>query len=87
VGRYGGEEFVFILPGTGEAESQLVAERIRKMIADHDWPLAPVTASFGIATWSGEDAQTILVNTDIALYAAKNSGRNRVVHRWRMASY
>jgi diguanylate cyclase (GGDEF)-like protein len=80
-GRYGGEEFVFILPETSESEAVSAAERLRKVIAGHNWQIAPVTASFGLATWTGEDAQTLLAGADLALYGAKRAGRNRVVHR------
>jgi diguanylate cyclase (GGDEF)-like protein len=80
VARYGGEEFALLLPNTGVAGSIEAAERTCTAIAQHNWELAPITASFGIATWNGEDAKSLLSKADTALYAAKAAGRNRVCH-------
>ncbi len=87
VGRIGGEEFLAILPESDEASATGAAERLRSAIAAH--PLAvgktlvSVTVSVGVAVaHSDSTAQTIEANlaaVDSALYAAKNSGRNRVV--------
>jgi two-component system chemotaxis response regulator CheY len=82
VARYGGEEFVVILPGTGAAGAVEAAERLRMAIAGRDWPLRPVTASFGAAT-SGldtPDAATLVDRADRALYLSKEAGRNRTIH-------
>ena len=87
VARYGGEEFCAVLPGTSKAEAMIVAERIRVEIecesfADEmDIPLRRITASVGVATFP-EDGKTFteLVHaSDVALYSAKASGRNRTV--------
>jgi len=84
-GRYGGEEFVVLLPETGVVAAQQAAERIRITIAKK--PIAttkgavPVTISLGVAsTQVNLDMQVeqILDMADQALFAAKKSGRNRV---------
>jgi diguanylate cyclase (GGDEF)-like protein/PAS domain S-box-containing protein len=80
VTRYGGEEFGLLLPATGVTGSIRAAERCRRAIESAPWRLRPITASFGVATWEGEDAQTILVRADLALYTAKQAGRNCVRH-------
>jgi diguanylate cyclase (GGDEF)-like protein len=88
VGRYGGEEFVVILPATAAEGAQVVADRIRERVAslairsDKDQPV-PVTISIGQATfgdgWRSRDLAELLAAADGALYNAKKSGRNRVV--------
>jgi len=90
-GRYGGEEFIALLPETAIAEARLVAERIRCNIQDKDLLFDDrqirVTASLGIYNFdSFEDAEDvagqpideIIDKADKALYSAKNGGRNRV---------
>ncbi|MBB5056019.1 diguanylate cyclase (GGDEF)-like protein [Granulicella aggregans] len=86
VGRYGGEEFLLILPNC-EIESALVrGEQLRAAVQSaHIWDgdtLLQVTASFGVASVlsSHDDAETVIRAVDAALYRAKNSGRNCVVH-------
>ena len=85
--RYGGEEFCLILPGTSKKESLFVAERLRRSIeadifpGETNLPLGRLTVSLGIAAYP-EDGESIhdLVNAaDLALYRAKNLGRNRTV--------
>jgi len=78
--RWGGEEFVLLLPHCGSAEALRVAEKLRALVADPPFPLAgQVTASFGLAQWRPhEHLDTWLKRADDALYAAKAAGRNRV---------
>jgi diguanylate cyclase (GGDEF)-like protein len=82
VGRYGGEEFVLLLPETDKAAAIGLAERLRKGIAAMAVGKLPkTTMSMGIATFP-EDGRTpdeLLRKADAALYAAKEKGRNRVV--------
>jgi diguanylate cyclase (GGDEF)-like protein len=82
VGRYGGEEFLILLPDTGKQQARLVAEKVRSAVAAialSNLDL-PVTASLGGATLPDDcgDADTLIRAADRALYAAKGAGRNRV---------
>jgi diguanylate cyclase (GGDEF)-like protein len=87
VTRYGGEEFCLVLPGTAKMESIFVAERIRRGIekesfaGEEDLPSGRLTASIGISSFPEDGQSTIpLINSaDIALYQAKDQGRNRIV--------
>jgi diguanylate cyclase (GGDEF)-like protein len=79
LGRWGGEEFLALLEGTSAAEALTVADRCRRMLAADDAE-PPVTASFGVATvQAGETMTDLLRRADLALYEAKQRGRNRVV--------
>lgn len=82
VGRYGGEEFLLLLPATSMAQATALAERLRERLqALQSLPPGepPVTASFGLAAWrAGESAADLVRRADQALYRAKGSGRNRV---------
>ncbi|MBI5039738.1 MAG: GGDEF domain-containing protein, partial [Gammaproteobacteria bacterium] len=81
--RYGGEEFVMILRNTTLNGARLLADRIRRKVEKLECqgkrkPIT-MTVSAGVATLeSGETAQKLFERADTALYAAKNSGRNRV---------
>ncbi|CAA7625074.1 Diguanylate cyclase with hemerythrin-like metal-binding domain-containing protein [Magnetospirillum sp. SS-4] len=81
LGRWGGEEFVIIMPNSGLMIASLLAERIRAAMAAHSFPQAGgVTASFGVAECRRDESwETWLERADAALYAAKKAGRNRVV--------
>jgi two-component system, cell cycle response regulator len=85
--RYGGEEFVIVMPETDMAVAAMVAERLRRRIAADPFAIQqgarniPVTISIGIAAVRGRDdsAAALLKRADQALYRAKRDGRNRVV--------
>jgi len=84
-GRYGGEEFVVVLPATDLAGGMTQAERIRQTIAGEgvaaSGKLVEVTCSIGVCSWPASgpgDAPLLIHGADEALYQAKRSGRNRV---------
>jgi diguanylate cyclase (GGDEF)-like protein/putative nucleotidyltransferase with HDIG domain/PAS domain S-box-containing protein len=80
--RYGGDEFVIILPDTETQGAVEAAERLRVAIEAYPWPLRPVTGSFGATTLHAglTSAQELIAQADRALYAGKARGRNRVAH-------
>ena len=85
VGRYGGEEFMAVLPGTGIEGAAQAGERICQAIARVPVPFGqeaiPVTCSIGCAAFSNastEDVNALIQSADRALYRAKLAGRNRV---------
>jgi diguanylate cyclase (GGDEF)-like protein len=87
VGRFGGEEFVVLLPGITQPDIGRVAERIRRAISALNVPAGQLTitglsASIGIAVYptAGTSLQRLLDAADTALYHAKATGRNKVVH-------
>jgi two-component system cell cycle response regulator len=85
--RYGGEEFVVVMPDTSPEVAAAVAERLRASIEDNGFTLKSageelkVTASFGIASRQSSvlTPDQLMKQADLALYEAKNTGRNRVV--------
>lgn len=82
IGRYGGEEFAVVFPGTDAATARKVIEEIRQRFAEILHPVQPedlsCTFSCGIAELSGnDDGKTLSKNADQALYSAKQTGRNR----------
>ena len=82
-GRYGGEEFLLVLPDTPGDTATRLLDRLRAIIADLDWsafsPGMQVTVSAGVTTLRpDETADTFLARADGALYAAKARGRNRI---------
>jgi len=87
VARFGGEEFAVLLPNTSLQGAESVAENIRKFFAQamlktsaSTTPLGTLTVSIGVARYrSGEPPEQFVKRCDQALYAAKKSGRNRIV--------
>jgi diguanylate cyclase (GGDEF)-like protein len=83
VGRYGGEEFLLILPGSGFAGARIRAEDLRIAVETayiHDGKHEiPITASFGVASGFTRDHEALIQTADAALYRAKGDGRNCVV--------
>lgn len=84
LGRYGGEEFLLILPDTAKDQAVRTLDRLRLMISKLDWAATSgkmyPTLSAGICEIREEDlAEDILARADIALYRAKDTGRNRVI--------
>jgi diguanylate cyclase (GGDEF)-like protein len=83
--RYGGEEFVVLLNNTDHKAPVLVAERIRQALeaepVDLEGELLTVTVSIGLSVYKHHDSEeSLFERADQALYEAKNSGRNQVVH-------
>ncbi|MBO1910929.1 GGDEF domain-containing protein, partial [Microvirga sp. 3-52] len=93
VGRYGGEEFVFILPGMSKRDAKLLAEQIRSEVESYAFQVYPslnnqsapvllsITVSIGVsnAPEDADEAKILLSNADRSLYmGAKQAGRNRV---------
>ena len=80
LGRWGGEEFLLILPNSALTNAVELAERIRCELAKHNFPdIHKITASFGVAVYQqGEKWEHWLHRTDMALYRAKAMGRDRV---------
>lgn len=87
--RWGGEEFVVILPDCNLNEAAIVAERIRAAIADHQFPMLSrnVTVSLGVAErYENESLDELLYQADTALYSAKTQGKNQVVKAYGRAN-
>ncbi len=86
-GRYGGEEFVLLMPHTTGEEALVVAERLRKTIEETNMGVpTKITATFGVSWFDPEnpdfDLDQILLRADKALYYGKRIGKNRVVPSW-----
>jgi len=86
MGRYGGEEFLIVLPGCGESNAASVAERLRRCVADDPIDtsegMISITLSLGAASTlkaRAPEAEALIRAADAALYRAKEMGRNRVV--------
>ncbi len=86
VGRYGGEEFLVVLPGCDQASALKIAERIRERIAGepvvHGGAPVDISASLGVTVCCNDPGHAsvtgLLSTADDALYRAKRTGRNRV---------
>ncbi|MCA1772490.1 MAG: diguanylate cyclase [Halomonas sp.] len=78
--RWGGEEFMVLIPETTRDQALQLADKLRQLIADTPFPsVEHITASFGVVEIDNESAVDIIKRIDRALYEAKRSGRNRVV--------
>lgn len=80
LGRWGGEEFMMILPATTLNQATAIAERLRQTVADNLFDdIEHCSASFGVTTYQDpEEEQTMMQRVDSALYRAKDHGRNRI---------
>ncbi len=80
-GRWGGEEFIIIVPQLEAEKAVSFADKLRGMIESHDFEtLGTVTCSFGVAQWhEDETIEQTMQNADNAMYIAKKSGKNRVI--------
>ncbi len=83
IGRYGGEEFLVILPGLQPEQAARIAENIRRSIQAYDFGLKDqtITISIGVAQYEGETSNALVNKADMLLYQAKYNGRNRVEKR------
>jgi diguanylate cyclase (GGDEF)-like protein len=80
--RYGGEEFAILLTQTNEQQALSIAEKLRRLVAEWQFPGVPraVTISAGVATFpaQGKTRDEMVRAADSGLYAAKQAGRNRI---------
>ena len=83
LGRFGGEEFLLIVPGVDEAELNAVSERVRRVVAASPIRASEqsfeITVSVGAALRTQESPDGLIARADFAMYAAKDEGRDRVV--------
>jgi polar amino acid transport system substrate-binding protein len=80
-GRWGGEEFLIILPFTNGKKAFKIAEKLRKIIETHNFNGLKITVSLGVTEFhEKDDYVSILKRADKALYEAKEKGRNRVIY-------
>jgi len=83
VARYGGEEFMILFPETDKEAAYVLAERLRKGFSQIRLDILPeLSISLGISTYpeDGKDIKTLIKNADIAMYSAKQRGRNKIVN-------
>jgi diguanylate cyclase (GGDEF)-like protein len=83
-GRFGGEEFIVLLPETSKKHAHEVANRLKTSIAEYQWghlKLPPITVSIGLASYQYQKTinfSALLKSADVLLYQAKHQGKNRV---------
>jgi len=80
-GRYGGEEFILVLPNTPLDGGLAIAERIRRRVEENRWQIEElkITLSGGIKSLEDENPTELIIRADSNLYAAKEQGRNRII--------
>ena len=80
IGRYGGEEFIAILPNTVMDEAAAIAENVRYSVQEHHFfkEDMKVTISIGLVQYAGETTSILFNKADMLLYQAKHNGRNRL---------
>ncbi|MBN2659264.1 MAG: diguanylate cyclase [Spirochaetales bacterium] len=80
-GRYGGEEFIVILPNTDHDSAFKVAEKIRMSVRDLKWDNSEmrITLSGGVSTLNKENLNEFIEKTDILLYKAKHAGKDKII--------
>ena len=83
IARFGGDEFVLVLPGADERAAHVVAERLRCAIVNqaftYEGQSLEFSISIGVSHWvPGDSVESLLHKADVALYYSKNTGRNRV---------
>ncbi|AZV46994.1 diguanylate cyclase [Nautilia sp. PV-1] len=80
-GRWGGEEFIIILPNTNVTVAQKIAQKLKRVIENHNFPfIKKLTCSFGVTEMKENDSiNTLTVRADTLLYEAKKQGKNRVI--------
>jgi diguanylate cyclase (GGDEF)-like protein len=84
VGRWGGEEFIFLLPETDAEGAEMLADKLRESVAlnviEFSGERVSVTLTFGVATHpTSEDLESCIARADTALHHGKKRGRNRVM--------
>jgi diguanylate cyclase (GGDEF)-like protein len=80
IGRWGGEEFLIICQNTTEVQAASIANRLKKLLENEDFKIRKITASFGVSEAHKEsEIKDVLALADIAMYNAKQNGRNQVV--------
>ena len=77
--RWGGEEFLIVMPGCGSEQAMRIAEKIREKVEQSDNGICKTTISIGVALYKGTDYHETIKNADEAMYCAKAGGRNKVV--------
>ncbi|MBE5881355.1 MAG: GGDEF domain-containing protein [Lachnospiraceae bacterium] len=76
--RWGGEEFLIVMPGCDSVQAMRVAEKIREKVEKSDNGICKMTISIGVALYKGGDYHETMKMADDAMYQAKAEGRNRI---------